>query len=299
MVVQAKKRLRDMSLKDIDLRLRKRKRLPDALRVMLVERIKAERKASNSLKIKRDNLRAAWDKVIEPLRKEVESVRVRIAALKRNPHKDYHERYLSVYGEYLEVLKTVRADLTLKRKTANHTPTEFMLAKMGADSAHVKVNKNPDALAFGASWVDWVNYVDAFKYRHVIDELKTKQAGLRYDRRPPEPFFRRDEYQKKKMLAQHNTVLARWKEELNYTLTVMDRTPPTNPQYAGYQKNVALIELAIERLYALPVFKRAPPRWMLMIRQDDFDTLFGKDVGITGADLPASVLDDYEYSEDC
>jgi hypothetical protein len=81
-------------------------------------------------------------------------------------------------------------------------------------------------------------------------------------------------------------------------LSRQDALPDEHPEQEGLYKTVRLIRLAMDRLRKTPLTKRAPTRWTQLIKIEDHDILFGKDCGLSGADLPPSVLDEYEWVED-
>lgn len=309
-VKQKQRRYKDMTLKDIDLRLRSRGML-DSLRVQLISRLKTQRKTMNKKKRADNFVRNKWEEVLIPLLKEHESVRVRIAQIKNGTRKvnrdtptrthtqaaEYQEQHLALWEAYIDVLKKVRDYLRFQQKMCNDTPVKAMLAKR--PELH-KMKQNNNSLPIGASWVDWIEEVinqGGLPY-DIQHTLLRQHAATPTTRRPLEPLFRRDDYQRKKGNHQHTVVLNRWADELNYNLTMLDRTAEDDPQHAGYIKTIALIRLAMDRVRAMPFTKRAPPRWLQMIRANDYDVLFGKDYGLSTADLPVSVLDDYEYVPD-
>lgn len=293
MVVTKKyKRYKDMTPKELDLRLRKRGVL-DAVRVSLVEKVKAYRKALNKQKRTVNHIRNKWQEVLDPLLAEHEAIRVRVLQLKKMEHQ-YHEQYLHLYVAYLDVLKTMREFLRLKQRTSNVTPIEAMVGnKSGTRSPAV-------GLPLGVSWVDWIDEVvdrGGLPY-NITHTLTTQHHALPYTRRPPEPLFRRDEHQKKRARQQHNKVMEQWNNEINHALDRKDKLPTDHPEQAGLDKTIALIRLAMDRLHDMPFTRRAPPRWMNLIKSSDYDDLFGKDCGLSGAALPPSVLDDYDYVDE-
>lgn len=292
-VTKRYKRYKDMTAKELDLRLRKRKVL-DAVRIALVEKVKAHRKAINKQKRAVNHIRNKWQEVLDPLLAEHEAIRVRVTQLKSLSH-EHHEQYLHLYVAYLDVLKTMREFLRLKQRTSNVTPIEAMVGKRsGTRSPAV------DSLPLGASWVDWIDEVvnKGGLPHNITHTLTTQHHALPYTRRPPEPLFRRDEHQKKRARQQHNKVMEQWLAELNHALDRKDKLPADHPEQAGLDKTVRLIRLAMDRLHDMPFTRRAPPRWMNLIKSSDYDDLFGKDCGLSGAALPPSVLDDYDYVDE-
>jgi hypothetical protein len=188
----------------------------------------------------------------------------------------------------------MRGYLRLKQRSSNVTPIEAMVGKnSGAQRTAV------DSLPLGAAWVDWIDeVVERGGLPHnTVEKLKTQHAGLPYTRRPPEQFFRRDEHQKRKSREQHNKVMEQWNNEMNHALHRKDTLPADHPEQAGLDKTIALIRLAMDRLHDMPFTRRAPARWTSLIKASDYDDLFGKDCGLSGAALPPSVLDEYEYVE--
>ena len=292
-VTKRYKRYKDMTAKELDLRLRKRKVL-DAVRVSLVEKVKAERKAINKQKRAVNHIRNKWQEVLDPLLAEHEAIRVRVTQLKNLSH-EHHEQYLHLYSAYLDVLKTMREFLRLKQRTSNVTPIEAMVGNKNSVT-----KRNSVGLPLGTSWVDWIDeVVDRGGLPHnIIHTLTTQHHALPYTRRPPEPLFRRDEYQKKKGLDQHNKVMEQWHNEMNHAMQRKDTLPADHPEQAGLDKTITLIRLAMDRLHDMPFTRRAPVRWTSLIKASDYDDLFGKDCGLSGAALPPSVLDDYDYIED-
>jgi hypothetical protein len=288
------KRYKDMTAKELDLRLRKRNVL-DAVRTALVAKVKAERKLINKQKRAVNHIRNKWQEVLDPLLAEHEAIRVRVTQLKTATH-SHHEQYLHLYSAYLDVLKTMREFLRLKQRTSNVTPIEAMVGKTNS----VTKRNSVASLPLGASWIDWIDeVVERGGLPHnIVHTLKTQHAGLPYTRRPPEQFFRRDEHQKRKSREQHNKVMEQWHNEMNHALQRKDTLPADHPEQAGLDKTIALIRLAMDRLHDMPFTRRAPARWTSLIKASDYDDLFGKDCGLSGAALPPSVLDEYDYIED-
>lgn len=297
MVVTKKyKCYKDMTAKELDLRLRKRGVL-DAVRIALVEKVKAHRKLINKQKRASNHIRNKWQEILDPLLAEHEAVRVRVSQLTHIGYADkkpHHEQYLQLWSAYLDVLKTMREFLRLKQRTSNVTPVEAMVGRRsGTHSPAV-------GLPLGASWVDWIDELvsrGALPY-NIVHILTTQHHALPYTRRPPEPLFRREEHQKKRARQQHNKVLAQWLAELNHALQRKDTLPADHPEQAGLDRTTALIRLAMDRLHDMPFTRRAPQRWTALIKASDHDDLFGKDCGLSGAALHPSVLDDYEYVEE-
>jgi hypothetical protein len=287
------KRYKDMTAKELDLRLRKRGVL-DAVRTALVAKVKAERKLINKQKRAVNHIRNKWQEVLDPLLAEHEAIRVRVTQLKTATH-SHHEQYLHLYSTYLDVLKTMREFLRLKQRSSNVTPIEAMVGKTNS----VTKRNSVASLPLGASWVDWIDeVVDRGGLPHNITHtLITQHAALPYTRRPPEQFFRRDEHQKRKSREQHNKVMEQWNNEMNHALQRKDTLPADHPEQAGLDKTISLIRLAMDRLHDMPFTRRAPARWTSLIKASDYDDLFGKDCGLSGAALPPSVLDEYEYVE--
>jgi hypothetical protein len=91
--------------------------------------------------------------------------------------------------------------------------------------------------------------------------------------------------------------MQQWLAELNHAQGRKETLPADHSEQAGLDKTIALIRLAMDRLHDMPLTRRAPPRWTSLIKTSDYDTLFGKDCGLSGAALPPSVLDEYEYVE--
>jgi hypothetical protein len=294
-MVQAKKykRYKDMTAKELDLRLRKRKVL-DAVRVALVEKVKAQRKLINKQKRVVNHIRNKWQEILDPLLAEHEAIRVRVTQLRTSTH-SHHEQYLHLYSTYLDVLKTMREFLRLKQRTSNVTPIEAMVGKTNSGAKRTAVNTA--LLPLGASWIDWIDeVVERGGLPHnIIHTLTTQHHALPYTRRPPEPLFRRDEHQKRRSREQHNKVLEQWGNELHHAMHRKGTLPADHPEQAGLDKTIQLIRLAMDRLHDMPFTRRAPTRWTSLIKSTDYDTLFGKDCGLSGAALPPSVLDEYEY----
>ena len=291
-MVQAKKykRYKDMTAKEIDLRLRRRGVL-DAVRESIVKRIKEERKAARKIRYAENHIYKKWQEILDPLLAEHEAVRVRVTQLKNLSH-EHHEQYLHLYSAYLDVLKTMREFLRLKQRTSNVTPTEAMVGNKNSVT-----KRNSVGLPLGASWIDWIDEVvnKGGLPHNIIHTLTTQHAALPYTRRPPEPLFRRDEHQKKRSRLQHNKVMEQWHNEMNHATQRKDTLPADHPEQAGLDKTITLIRLAMDRLHDMPFTRRAPVRWTSLIKASDYDDLFGKDCGLSGAALPPSVLDDYDY----
>jgi hypothetical protein len=294
-MVQAKKykRYKDLTAKEIDLRLRRRK-VADVVREAIVKRIKEERKVARKIRYAVHHANKKWQEVLDPLLAEHEAIRVRVTQLRTSTH-SHHEQYLHLYSTYLDVLKTMREFLRLRQRTSNVTPIEAMVGNKDSGAKRTAVI----GLPLGMSWIDWIDEVASKGGlpHNIVHTLKTQHAGLPYTRRPPEPLFRRDEHQKRRSREQHNKVLEQWGNELHHAMHRKGTLPADHPEQAGLNKTIQLIRLAMDRLHDMPFTRRAPPRWTSLIKSTDYDTLFGKDCGLSGAALPPSVLDDYDYIE--
>ena len=239
-----------------------------ALRPALIERFKAMKEQRRKVKRERDGLREAWGNVLAPLRLEHDYIKVRLHQIDNYKREDLspvtrenHVAYREVYWEYFAVLKHVRDELVLKQRLSNDTPDKAMLVRLGEDTYN-RLNVKGD-FKYGTYWTDWVD--DSDKNR-----LLTKQAGLKYTRKPLVPFFRRGDAIKKNNLEQHNRVREAWRQELNVLATELDRTPVAHhhPHTIWSMKK---IHVALARLDDVPLTRKAPTRWRSMLHKSDYD----------------------------
>ena len=245
-----------------------RKGIDIGLRPALIERFKHVRSERMKVRRERNGLREAWAKVLAPLRLEYNYIKVRLHQIdnyKRDDvspvTKENHVAYREVYHEYFAVLRHVRDELVLKQRLSNDTPDKAMVARLG-EFTYNKLNVKGD-FKYGTYWTDWVDDKDK-------DRLLTKQAGLHYTRKPLVPFFRRGDSIKKDNLEQHNRVRQAWLDELNILLTEQDRTP-VDAQHPHLLWSIKKIRVAMDRLDAVPLTRKAPTRWRSMLHKSDYD----------------------------
>lgn len=216
--------------------------LPPPIVAEIADSIQAKRKAQHAEKRERRKYYNAWQEVIKPLLKEQASVAARLTRMRRANDIDQ----LSVYEPYASALSKCLGLLRTYQKAGTRTPQEEHAFRNNVlDDTH--------EIPLGLAWVDWVP-------ANIQTALKQAQVKLQKPHtRTLIPLFRRDEDIKRGYMKQHNTVLAKWQDELNKLRDAIDNAPEGTRDYE--ERQAALLEIAMEKARAVPLTKRIHASW--------------------------------------
>jgi len=250
---KSKKRLRDMTRKEIITRLNRRGTLPPQTVAAIAERIIEKRKANKKAARAYHKHKDTWNLVIHPLSQEIRSVQTRLSQFKKReniPMSTFYEAYLSALIKVRDILKAYQKQ--------EHAPNEK--AKLCKLSPEGILPNSLTRLAHGCHWSDWVplRIRTEFRRAHANLEVKTKQLA---------PIFQRDP--SKTILAQHSRIRIKWLDELTQLQNVIEREGNDRTKRPIESAQAYLIKLAITKLDAAKKDKRITPHWRKLITPDE------------------------------
>ena len=219
--------------------------LPPPIVAEIADSIQAKRKVQHAEKRERKKYYSAWQEVIKPLLKEQASVAARLTRMRRANDTEQ----LAVYEPYASALSKCLGLLRTYQKAGTRTPQEEYALRYDASDK----NKAGHDVPLGLAWVDWIP-------AHIQSALKQAQVKLQKPHtRTLMPLFRRDEDIKRGFMQQHNTILAKWQDELNKLRDAVDNAPTGTRDYE--QRQAALLDIAIEKARTVPLTKRIHASW--------------------------------------
>jgi hypothetical protein len=194
---------------------------------------------------------AAWDAVIAPLSREINSVGARVSKMRREtqgqavPESDANPK-LDFYASYLKVLQTLSRKLRALQGRDMNTPEDEYRATYD-------VPDTTPTVAWGKSWADWVpaHIKDAMRQEH----SRLQQAGTR----TLSPIFSRTssiEQANRKLRAK---IFQAWQDEKNQLLTILDSGNDPNPDHT--RATIEMIEYAEARLNEMPLAQKPLTAW--------------------------------------
>jgi hypothetical protein len=229
--------------------------LPPPLVAEIADSIQTKRKAQHAEKRERKKYYNAWQEVIKPLIKEQASVAARLTRMRRANDIDQ----LSVYEPYASALSKCLGLLRTYQKAGTRTPQE-------EHAFRNNVSDDTREIPLGTAWVDWTP-------THIQTALKQAHAKLQKPKtRTLLSLFRRDEDIKRGYMKQHNTVLAKWQDELNKLRDAIDHAPTGTRDYE--ERQAALLDIAIEKARAIPLTKRIHASWNKYVTAKDREEVF-------------------------
>ena len=111
------KRYTDITTNELHNRLLKRK-LPEHIITQIKERVALQKKLRNTARIENKIRLRRWAKLIEPLTKEIKSVRANLKY-----HQQHNPELYYFFVDYLGLLLETRGSLTLLKQQREATPT--------------------------------------------------------------------------------------------------------------------------------------------------------------------------------
>lgn len=245
---KSKKRLSEMTRKEIITRLNRRGALPPqtiaAIATRIIDRRKAAKKAASEAARHKDK----WNLIIQPLSKEIRSVQTRLAQFKKReniPLSTFYSSYLSALVRVRDILKAYqRQPLTPDQKVKE--------VKLSAEGI---LPLSLTRLSLGHHWSDWVPV-------RIRTEFRRAHASINAKTKPIAPIFQRDP--SKTVLAQRHAVLTKWKEEMAQLQDVVTRDGIQRRPHEAIQSQ--LIARAINKAEAQgKVDKRLTPYWSKLL----------------------------------
>ena len=116
---QKPKRYIDIAPNQLHNRLRKRK-LPEHIITQIKEQVALKKKLRNTARVENKIRLRRWAKFIEPLTKEIKSVRANLKY-----HQQHNPLLHAFFLDYLELLLETRGRLTLLKQQREATPTNY------------------------------------------------------------------------------------------------------------------------------------------------------------------------------
>lgn len=245
------KRWRDMTRKQIITRLNRKYKncagVPPSSVKKIVDHYMEKRKAERELRRKHTAHKDKWKIVIEPLSKEINSVRTRVAQWKKRESTEL----FTFFGAYLSALLKVR-DILRAYQRQELTPEQKAKAVNLSDEGILP--NSLQRVSLGLHWSDWVPHKikREFMRAHANLATRTRRLTLIFQREP-----------NKTILDQHWRVRQMWTEELNQLQNVIDRDGTDRREYEVRQAE--RIRLAITKLEAAPKDKRITPHWRKLV----------------------------------
>ena len=228
----------------------------------IVSRIDEKRKALRKAAHDRKGLHIAWGTVITPLKNEMRSISVRLAAMRKkvrdemSPSFAREQAKLNVYEPYYRVLQKVLRLLRTYQQVCMNTPQDEYQYRHG--DAKVR----PD-IPYGQAWCDWVP--DDVR-KAILVEHNRLQAYAKT--RPMRPLFRRDEDIKRGFMQQHDEVKQAWRDEAYRLEDAIEYSTTPRPLE---EVTLSLIRLALHRVRNKPPTARLSPSWRKYLTANDVE----------------------------
>jgi hypothetical protein len=227
-----------LSANELHNRLTERKMHPSE-----VERIKAEvadlKETLRVSKITRTQRKAEWDKVLQPLRYEINNAKV---GMKYGGEKVSPERVLA-FSEYIRVMEKLLAMLDAPFKALDHTP--------------IQIARDKNLPNDGEHWTDWIPARVKDKVSLLFDVVPITPRGKR--KTPFQRTMLPDQFNKAK-----TRLLTKTKRELE---TLM-RQADINPTVARLDK-ITKMKRAIKIIDTLDKNEAVPATWTKLHIQGD------------------------------
>ena len=201
-----------------------------------IERIKAEvadlKESMRVSRITRTQRKAEWDKVLQPLRYEINNARV---GMRYGGEKSPQEQRQLAFSEYIRIMEKLVAMLDAPSKALDHTP--------------IQIARDKGLPNDGEHWTDWIPARVKDKIALLFDAVPITPRGKR--KTPFQRTMLPDQFNKAK-----TRLLTKTKRELE---TLM-RQADINPTVARLDK-VAKMKRAIKIIEGLGNNEAVPATW--------------------------------------
>jgi hypothetical protein len=200
-----------------------------------IERIKGEvlelKETMRVSRITRTQRKAEWDKVLQPLRYEINNAKV---GMKYGGEKVSPERALA-FSEYIRVLEKLLAMLDTPFKALDHTP--------------IQIARDKGLPNDGEHWTDWIPARVKDKVSLLFDAVPITPRGKR-----------KTPFQRTMLPHQHETAKVRLLTKTKRELETLMRQADINPTVARLDK-VAKMKRAIKIIEGLGNNEAVPATW--------------------------------------
>ena len=200
-----------------------------------IERIKSEvlelKETMRVSRITRTQRKAEWDKVLQPLRYEINNAKV---GMKYGGEKVSPERALA-FSEYIRVMEKLLAMLDAPFKALDHTP--------------IQIARDKGLPNDGEHWTDWIPARVKDKIALLFDAVPITPRGKR-----------KTPFQRTMLPHQHETAKVRLLTKTKRELETLMRQADINPTVARLDK-VAKMKRAIKIIEGLGNNEAVPATW--------------------------------------
>lgn len=200
-----------------------------------IERIKAEvadlKETLRVTRITRTQRKAEWDKVLQPLRYEINNAKV---GMKYGGEKPPQER-VTAFGEYIRVMEKLLAMLDAPYKALDHTP--------------IQIARDKGLPNDGEHWTDWIPARVKDKVTLLFNEVPVVPRGKR-----------KTPFQRTMLPHQHETAKVRLLTKTRKEMETLERQIQINPTQTRLDK-LKRIKRALKIIEALDKNEAIPATW--------------------------------------
>ena len=200
-----------------------------------IERIKMEVSALKETlrvsRITRTQRKAEWDKVLQPLRYEINNAKV---GMKYGGEKSPQER-VTAFSEYIRIMEKLIAMLDAPYKALDHTP--------------IQIARDKGLPNDGEHWTDWIPARVKDKVTLLFNEVPVTPRGKR-----------KTPFQRTMLPHQHETAKVRLLTKTRKEMETLERQTAINPTDARIAK-LRRIKQAIKIIEALDKNEAVPATW--------------------------------------
>lgn len=211
--------------------------------------------------IEAEHVKAAWQTVRDALSDEIHSARTRLSNLRQRQKKGGWKTEagdpaasIAFYEKYIDSMMLVKDRVDYFRTLAVEKPDD------AAKTEGLRPPTHPNAGTYaivphGYSWVDWLPEDTKRELRVEYAKLGTKTSDI-MERDPS-----------RKIREQHDGVRNIWVNERNALLDAIDASHVPRPHE---EIQVRLIDIALTKLAAKPLTKKANKHWRVMVSRDEY-----------------------------
>lgn len=200
-----------------------------------IERIKAEvaelKEMLRVSKITRTQRKAEWDKVLQPLRYEINNAKV---GMNYGGENSPEERTLA-FTEYIRIMEKLLAMLDAPYKALDHTP--------------IQIARDKGLPNDGEHWTDWIPARVKDKVTALFAQMPVAPRGKR-----------KTPFQRTMLPHQHETAKVRLLTKTRKEMETLERQTTINPTQARLEK-LTKIKRAINIIEALDKNEAVPAAW--------------------------------------
>ena len=220
-----------LSANDLHNRLTERKLHPAE-----VERIKQEvadlKESLRVTRITRTQRKAEWDKLLQPLRYEINNARV---GMRYGGEKSPQEQRQLAFSEYIRIMEKLVAMLDAPSKALDHTP--------------IQIARDKGLPNDGEHWTDWIPARVKDKITTLFDAVPVVPRGKR-----------KIPFQRTMLTHQHETAKVRLLTKTRKEMETLERQATIKPTDARTAK-LAQMRRAIKIIEALDKNEAVPATW--------------------------------------